>query len=200
MGVLNALAAGPGLLGQVTGAINTLGNLPVWAVVVAITAVAIWRVRGPLSAGFVALSFASDLVAFAVKIVGQSARPDTLATEHFFGADSFGFPSGHAARAAALFAALLWVLLPPRYRLRAAVAGGLLAGAVMGYARVALGVHWPTDAIGGTLLGIGWFAVTCLALYSIQASRASVNRASQCQQPATARRADSPDSSWRRKT
>jgi undecaprenyl-diphosphatase len=55
-----------------------------------------------------------------------------------------------------------WILVPPVRRLPAAIGAAVGAGLLMGYARVALGVHWPTDALGGLLLGSGWFAATTL--------------------------------------
>ena len=33
-----------------------------------------------------------------------------------------------------------------------------------GFARVSLGVHWPTDALGGLALGVFWLCVTALVL------------------------------------
>jgi undecaprenyl-diphosphatase len=155
-----ALASRDAVLGTITGAIITLGNLPVWTVAVALTAVLIAAVRGVVAAVLVAVSFASDLAAFVVKIFVERDRPETAATEHFFGPDSFSYPSGHTVRAAALVAVTLWVIAPPKWRLPLAIAGGVAAGVVMGFARVSLGVHWPTDTLGGMLLGLGWFAAT----------------------------------------
>ncbi|MEP7379990.1 MAG: phosphatase PAP2 family protein, partial [Chloroflexota bacterium] len=110
------------------------------------------------------LSLASDLAAFAVKIVVERPRPDTAAAHQLFGADSLSFPSGHVVRAVALAAALAWVLVPPGLRFRLALAAAAIAGIVMGFARVALGVHWPTDALGGALLGLASFALSAWAL------------------------------------
>ncbi|MEO6351214.1 MAG: phosphatase PAP2 family protein [Candidatus Limnocylindrales bacterium] len=170
--VMLALASQDDVLGTVTGAINSFGNLPVWAVAVAIIAAVISVARGIIAGALVALSFASDLAAFAVKIVVERDRPETAATEDFFGPDSFSYPSGHTVRAAALVAITLWVIAPRRWRLPLAVIGGVTAGLVMGFARVSLGVHWPTDTLGGMLLGLGWFAATAwIAVQRLRAGR-----------------------------
>jgi membrane-associated phospholipid phosphatase len=161
--VITALSSEPGVVAAVVATLNTAGNLPVWAVVIGIAAVATGILRGLSAAILVALSFASDLAAFLVKLVVERDRPETAAVEQFFGLDSFSYPSGHTVRAAALVATMIWLFVPARYRLALAVLGGVAAGAAMGFARVALGVHWPTDTIGGTLLGIAWFAL-CAAL------------------------------------
>jgi undecaprenyl-diphosphatase len=132
--------------------------------VVVATAALLGIVRGLMAAILVALSFASDLAAFVTKILVERDRPETAAVEQIFGYETFSYPSGHTVRAAAFVAVVGWLLVPARWRLHAALVGGLTAGAVMGYARVSLGVHWPTDTLGGTLLGLAWFAITAFVV------------------------------------
>ena len=157
---MTAIALQPGVAGDVISAINTIGNPPIWAVIVGILAIGVYLVRGLAAAALIVASFVSDIVAFVVKLLVERERPETAAVEQFFGIDSFAFPSGHVVRAVALTAVIAWLFVAPRWRLRIAAGGALAAGVVMGFARVSLGVHWPTDALGGLLLGTAWFAMS----------------------------------------
>lgn len=61
------------------------------------------------------------------------------------------FPSGHALGAFVTFG-LLVLLVPRRWKVAAAVVGGL-AVLLVSYSRLALGVHYLSDVVAGWLLG-----------------------------------------------
>ena len=81
-------------------------------------------------------------------------RPDYEG--HLVPVETFAFPSGHAANATLVWLCLA-LLVPrrPRTRLLAVWAAVWLALAV-GATRVMLGVHWPSDVIGGWAFGLFW--------------------------------------------
>jgi undecaprenyl-diphosphatase len=75
------------------------------------------------------------------------------------------FPSGHALNATACYGALLLVFLPTiPARLRKPVIWAAVAlVAAVGFSRIALGVHFLSDVVGGCLLGIAWLSITTYA-------------------------------------
>lgn len=66
---------------------------------------------------------------------------------------SLAFPSGHSANSMTAFVAIALLACPPAWR-RAALITALIATFVVGLTRIALGVHWPSDVVGGWALGL----------------------------------------------
>jgi membrane-associated phospholipid phosphatase len=84
------------------------------------------------------------------------------------GAPGPSFPSGHTLTVTVVVGVLLLVLLPtapPRAR-RPLIGVGVALIAVVAFTRVALGVHFLSDVVGGAAVGTGWVLVTASALRS----------------------------------
>lgn len=135
-----------------------------------------WRIAVLVLAAWVAYKGATRLAVWAVatitlggllnlglKELTDRARPvfpDPLAL-----APGDSFPSGHAMTATMGAGIVVLMLLPVmsrKVRIWAWVVAGFLAVSVA-YTRVALGVHWVSDAVGGVLLGIAVIAATTIA-------------------------------------
>ncbi|RYD47690.1 MAG: phosphatase PAP2 family protein [Verrucomicrobiaceae bacterium] len=84
-------------------------------------------------------------------------RPDLV--EHGTLVHNASFPSGHS-----MMSAMVWLTLgillartQPKKRVRAFIIGiSVLVTLLVGVSRVYLGVHWPTDVLGGWVLGAAW--------------------------------------------
>lgn len=117
-----------------------------------------WGWRAALALGFAALfsSISSDVL----KLHFDLARPDIV--PHLDHAKSASYPSGHATNAMSVY--LTFTLVAPPKRRTAIYIAAFSLIFLTGLSRMMLGVHWPSDIIGGYMLG-GGFALIAYALY-----------------------------------
>jgi membrane-associated phospholipid phosphatase len=118
--------------------------------------------RTPRAAAQIAVGALGGIVAeLCIKRLFRRSRPNFL--PHLEQVRSTSFPSGHSMASSSLYLTLAFVGSRGK-RLRdhrAAVLGGAVAlASAVGLTRVYLGVHWPTDVMGGLVLGTAW---ACLA-------------------------------------
>ncbi|OWR27781.1 phospholipid phosphatase [Saccharibacillus sp. O23] len=102
----------------------------------------------------------SALLNILLKNLFRRDRPDIhrLAEEY-----SYSFPSGHSMGAFALYgilAYLLWRMIRPMGWRIAALALCVLLTLSIGLSRVYLGVHYPSDVLGGYIASGAWLALT----------------------------------------
>jgi undecaprenyl-diphosphatase len=80
---------------------------------------------------------------------------------HLVEVHTLSFPSGHSANAAMTYVALVLFLVPePDKRWKWLLAAGVVA-LLVGLSRVMLGVHWPSDVVGGWTFGLFWALLLC---------------------------------------
>lgn len=138
-----------------------LGGAIGLGLVAAVASLLLSRAGRRRDAALVVLAYAgSQLSMLAVKAATDRPRPNLDPAVPLPG--SSAFPSGHATGAVAVLCLTALLLAPPRRRVQAAWAAGVLAAAV-GASRVLLGVHWPSDVVAGWAFGLAWLAL-CLLL------------------------------------
>ena len=113
----------------------------------------------------------NDLLKFAI----DRPRPDAiLQTARVF---TSGFPSGHATLSCVTYvsaAALFGPLNDDRRTRRYLMIIAILVVALIGFSRIYLGVHFPTDILGGWCIGAAWL---CCCYPAIRTLRPPTQRA-----------------------
>lgn len=88
------------------------------------------------------------------------ARPRPELEPHLVLVKTSSFPSGHATSSMIFYLTLALALVPEGPWRRGAVVAAIVLSLLVGLSRVMLGVHWPSDVIGGWSFGMLWVLLT----------------------------------------
>ena len=117
-----------------------------------------WR-----EAVFAAIAFSgSALLNLGSKQFFQRDRPslwESVSPEH-----TYSFPSGHAMGSMTLAMVVILLAWPTRWRWPALLLA-LTFALLVGYSRIHLGVHYPSDILGGWMAAIAWVTGVHLLLF-----------------------------------
>ena len=153
---------GPPWIEEICRDITALGGVAVLTLACFAIAGLLWLDGKRLWSGLVVAAMGGGvLMGVVLKSVFDRPRPDLV--PHGSQVATNSFPSGHSMMAAVAYltAAALLCRLYDRKRLKAyLIAWALLLTLAVGFSRVYLGVHWPTDVLGGWTLGAVW-ALLC---------------------------------------
>jgi membrane-associated phospholipid phosphatase len=139
-----------------------LGPVPLRLLGTVVTVAALLKRNVRAALVLLACAPLSGLVTSAAKGLVNRPRPSTM----LVAVPSSSFPSGHALEATSALLALLAFLLPMMSRAMGRIAAAVTALSLLlvGIARVALNVHYPSDVLAGWSLGYLYFLL-CLLLF-----------------------------------
>lgn len=158
---------GPRWLEEAMRDVTALGGFTVLTLITVTAVVALARAGRARQAGVVAMVvIGAELSSDLLKLAYARPRPDLVPHGSYVYSNSF--PSGHSTISVATYFVLAIVLagLVQRRRSRAMIhAVATLLILSIGFSRVYLGVHWPTDVLAGWALGatwavVGWFLLS----------------------------------------
>lgn len=157
--------------------VSTAGQPLTFQVGAAVGAGLLWFAGRLRDALFVAISvLGAGVLSTVVKRLVDRQRPSPA--KPLTDVSGPSFPSGHALTSSIALGVLVLVTagLLHRWLWRALVAVAALAAVAIGFSRLALGVHYPSDVVGAWLLAAAWVGAISAALASSAARSVGVSR------------------------
>ena len=157
--ILRAIyAGGEPLAVAIARSVTFLGNwqFGIPSVVVGIAVLALLGRRRAAVAAFLVIAVGRLLVEAQKYAIARLRPVDEV---HLVPVSSPSFPSGHAANSMIVCLTFAIVFFSHTRWKHLALAVALLLSFSIGFTRLMLGVHWPTDVIGGWSFGLLWVLV-----------------------------------------
>jgi undecaprenyl-diphosphatase len=149
---------GPLWVEELARDITALGGLGVLTLIIAASASFLFIAGDKRTAWMILVATIGGIaITQAFKVLFSRPRPDLMLHEMY--AYTSSFPSGHTTMSAITYLTLGALIARnfSGFRLKAhimVVSIGITL--LVGFSRVYLGVHWPSDVLGGWSLGAGW--------------------------------------------
>jgi undecaprenyl-diphosphatase len=151
--------------------LTSLGGAAVLGLVVAAVAgFLLLQGRNRTALAIVITSASGELVGEVLKHAFNRPRPTVV--PHLRQVFSTSFPSGHAMESAIVYltlGAMLMRVADRRVTKMYILSVAMFLTVIVGVSRVWLGVHYPTDVIGGWMIGLVWASICWLAIQRVEA-------------------------------
>lgn len=149
---------GPTWLGKAMMNWSALGSGHVVTLIVIIASLALFLSKRPRHALLViGCTIGTSIIVNSLKAIFERARPSIV--EHIDQVTGFSFPSGHTTTATGFYATLGILVAAAVHERRVKIFVYVIAAVLpllVGFTRVFLGVHYPTDVLGGWCVGLAW--------------------------------------------
>ena len=150
--------------------ITALGTAMVVLMIAAVAALFLLLTRQKYPAILLlASTFGGLVLNLVLKLGFDRPRPTVVvAAVHTF---SSSFPSGHAMSAAIVYSTVAYLaarLLKHRWAGWLVMTGAMVLVGIIAFSRIYLGVHYPSDVVGGVAIGLAWAAFCMATLEAIQ--------------------------------
>jgi undecaprenyl-diphosphatase len=154
----------------IVSTLNLLGQGPILIAIAAAVAALLIAAGRRRDAYFAIIPVTVAQIAnVALKLLFSSPRPtgDYVAVSD--PASGFGFPSGHTMTTVVFVGSLAYVLLRDsdcRWRRSGVVTFAVLVALAMGFSRIYVGAHWPSDVLGAYFWGAAFVSLAIIAYQS----------------------------------
>lgn len=163
---------------QVIAAVHSASSAALTTIMMGVTMLGDWRVLTVLGVVFGIVWWRrgqrSKVVMLALAALGGAAldqllklffhrmRPETAG--EVINVQGYSFPSGHAMMSLCFYGMLIYLLVAERSRLARVIGLAAAIGLIgmIGLSRIYLGVHYPSDVLGGFTAGFAWLMANIL--------------------------------------
>lgn len=154
----HSVPLGPAWFTEMMRDVTAMGSTIVLSLITIAAVMFLWLTRNRRAAMWVLGAVAGGIIlGMALKYAFDRPRPDFILDSVRVYTSSF--PSGHALMSAVVYLTLGALIAQTQQdaRLRVyIIAFSVFLTLIVGISRVYLGVHWPTDVLGGWALGAAW--------------------------------------------